>query len=65
MMFYMVWMISLVCDGLMIYAVQCMVKHSFWQVVVFDSSLLISGIAMFVVLCYGFKSLRLVRLNRG
>lgn len=62
-MFYGCLLLALVCDGLMIYAVECMPKHSFWQVVTFDSALLVGVVSCIIVCCYGFKSLRHVRVS--
>lgn len=57
-MFYICFLVSLLSDAVIVYAVRYMVKRSFWQVIVFDTALLI-GLITCIICCYiAFKGLR-------
>lgn len=51
MMFYLCFLVSLICDAVIVYSVRYMVKRSFWQVVVFDTALIIALITC-IICCY-------------
>lgn len=63
MMFYIAFVVSLLSDAVIVYSVQYMPKRSFWQVITFDSALLIALITC-IICCYiAFKGLRPARVN--
>jgi hypothetical protein len=55
-MFYIAFIVCIVSNMVIVYAINHMPRHSFWQVIAFDSGLLIAIVSCaYVVYCAWFK----------